>query len=199
MAITEQTHSERRERMGYAEWAQESGEPEDLTAHELLVRLKNGNMEAVEVLYGRYKPKFYKCAMRKTRSHEDADDIVQETFDRILRGINGYNETKGARGGGAPWMWRICSNVIVDKLRQRQQRVPEQLVDEMASEALHPEEWVELDERCRAAACALESLSPDDRVQILRPRGRGPRSRAWEAAMGRLREAFNLRYEGGES
>lgn len=89
---------------------------EDTSTHALLVRLKHYNDDVAETLYLRYVQRFYNFAKKQGLSHEDAEDAVEETFDRVLTCIFNYNE---ARGGGEKWMWSICRHNVTDKLRER--------------------------------------------------------------------------------
>src|SRR5438105_2120134 len=91
---------------------------ENLSAHELLVQFKHGNIAAFEILYGRYAYRFIGYAIKHASlTYEDAEECVQNIFyEKIFQKIDSYDETR-ARGGGAKWLWTICKNAIIDFTR----------------------------------------------------------------------------------
>ena len=52
---------------------------------------------------------------RRSASASDVDDILQEIFLRMQRGVSGLRD--GERFGG--WIYRIAQHVIVDRARAR--------------------------------------------------------------------------------
>ena len=68
---------------------------QSISIHSLLLKLKQGHEEALDVLYPRYARLFYAYARRRSLSHEDAEDIVQTTFWRMLDRISSYDEQSG--------------------------------------------------------------------------------------------------------
>lgn len=56
----------------------------DISVHSLLLRLKEGHEQVLDVLYPRYGKIFYAYACRHHLSHEDAEDVVQAVFWRVL-------------------------------------------------------------------------------------------------------------------
>src|SRR5579864_3633304 len=84
--------------------------------HELLIRLKQDDDEATEPLFACLSVSFYNTAViRYQLSHEDAQDVIQETFLRIICGINDYDEK---RLSGPSWIWRIFGNAAIDQIRK---------------------------------------------------------------------------------
>lgn len=158
---------------------------QSISIHSLLLRLKQGHEEALDVLYPRYARLFYAYARHRSLSHEDAEDIVQTTFWRMLDCIGSYDE---GNGGGERWLWSICRNLVIDALRQKSmEELPEEevLVDES-----NPEHSVEKQESLLAFTQAWDALPEVDRNEIRRGRGRGPGRKAWHEAIGRLRTLY---------
>jgi DNA-directed RNA polymerase specialized sigma24 family protein len=91
------------------------GNENDLV-HRLLVRLKQGDVTAVDDLYPRFARTFYYTAINKGLTHSEAQEVVQTTFYKILRGVKNYDEV---RGGNAGWVMSICAHVAVDVIRSR--------------------------------------------------------------------------------
>ncbi|HID06848.1 MAG TPA: RNA polymerase sigma factor, partial [Armatimonadetes bacterium] len=61
----------------------------------------------------------YRLAYGMLGHREDAEDATQEAFIRIYLSAKKYN----GRGSAMRWIWRVCRNVIIDFMRQRQQEV----------------------------------------------------------------------------
>lgn len=52
---------------------------------ELVVRLKAGDSEAFDLVFGRYRPRIFAFLARLSGRRELAEDLVQETFLRLVR------------------------------------------------------------------------------------------------------------------
>jgi RNA polymerase sigma factor (sigma-70 family) len=159
----------------------------------LLRRLRNGDDTVVETLYARYAGRFYRYAAKKGLRHDDADDIVQKTFIRIVAGISTYKEELS---GGAGWMWRIFFNQLVNHTREFSGAISldgleETLLDERqdpANEETDPA-WCFPTPFSQAVTVAWASLSPAEQRQ-LRPPERGPLPRSWYVAASNFRAAI---------
>lgn len=66
--------------------------------------------EGFKHLVIKYQQRLYSLVRRKVTSHEDADDILQNTFIKIFRHINGYE----GRSELFTWMYRIASNEVIN-------------------------------------------------------------------------------------
>jgi RNA polymerase sigma-70 factor, ECF subfamily len=71
---------------------------ESLEEPALLRSAARGDEEAFETLYRRHQPAIYRYALRMSGSPESADEVVQEVFLAVIRGLNGYRESVGAPG-----------------------------------------------------------------------------------------------------
>jgi RNA polymerase sigma-70 factor (ECF subfamily) len=86
-------------------------EPSD---SELLRRVGNGDGGAFETLYRRYARPVFGLALRRLGDRTRAEEAVQETFTSIWRSAQTY---KPERGPGAPWLYAVARNAIVDGAR----------------------------------------------------------------------------------
>jgi RNA polymerase sigma-70 factor (ECF subfamily) len=89
--------------------------------------------EALPMLDG-----FYRHAMKLTRDHADAEDLLQETAAKAFAGFDGFRD--GTNLGG--WLYRIMVNSHISDYRKQQRRPAQWLTDgisegQMLSEALH--------------------------------------------------------------
>lgn len=74
----------------------------------------------------RYRPLLRALAIRLTRSDEDADDLVQDVFERALSRPQMLPAVERLR----PWLITVLNNLFVDGCRRRKRRPrPEPLVE----------------------------------------------------------------------
>src|SRR5207248_1430619 len=83
---------------------------------ELIQRAAGGDHSAFEDLYRRYARPVFGLALRRLGDRGRAEDAVQETFASIWRSAGSY---KPDRGPGAPWLYAVARNAIVDRARGR--------------------------------------------------------------------------------
>ena len=88
----------------------------EATDSELILRIGMGDRSAFELLYQRYARPVFGLALRRLGDRGRAEDAVQETFASIWRAARSY---KPDRGPGAPWLYAVARNAIVDRGRAR--------------------------------------------------------------------------------
>lgn len=76
---------------------------------------KQGDRGAFSDIVEIYKDKLYHLAYRMTGNRQEAEDIVQETFLRVYRSLDRYDEALKF----STWIYRICTNLCIDRLRKR--------------------------------------------------------------------------------
>jgi len=76
--------------------------------------------EAFDVLVDTYSARLHGFLYRLTGSREDAEDLVQDVFVRVVRTIGSYEH----RDRFEPWLFRIATNLARDRVR-RIRRAPE--------------------------------------------------------------------------
>jgi RNA polymerase sigma-70 factor (ECF subfamily) len=112
------------------------------TDGDLIVRTGNGDERAFEELYRRYARSVFGLALRRLGDRGRAEDAVQETFAAVWRSASTY---RPERGRGAPWLYAVARNAIVDRARARTEPAAE-APDEPSTDAGPPEraesEWV---------------------------------------------------------
>jgi RNA polymerase sigma-70 factor (ECF subfamily) len=89
---------------------------ERVTDGNLLQRVADGDSAAFETLYRRFARPVFGLALRMLRDRSRAEDAVQETFAAIWRSAASY---RPERGPGAPWLYAVARNAIVDRARAR--------------------------------------------------------------------------------
>jgi RNA polymerase sigma-70 factor (ECF subfamily) len=89
-----------------------------LTDDELIRLIRGGAPDAFEELVRRTRRPAYRLARRITRNHEDADDVVQESFVKAYRAIDRFTLGKAI----APWVLTIVARTALSAIRQSKRR-----------------------------------------------------------------------------
>jgi RNA polymerase sigma-70 factor (ECF subfamily) len=76
---------------------------------------KAGSYEAFEELVNRYERKTYPLGHNVTGSHEDAEDVLQETFLKAFEHLADFREDSRFY----TWIFRLALNIGLMKLRKR--------------------------------------------------------------------------------
>jgi RNA polymerase sigma-70 factor (ECF subfamily) len=97
---------------------------------DLIQRAATGDRGAFDDLYRRYARPVFGLALRRLGDRGRAEDAVQETFASIWRSAGSY---RPERGPGAPWLYAVARNAIVDRARARTE-TPVEAPDEPAAE-----------------------------------------------------------------
>jgi RNA polymerase sigma-70 factor (ECF subfamily) len=90
----------------------------DISDGELITRVGSGDRGAFETLYRRYARPVFGLALRRLGDRGRAEDAVQETFASVWRAAGSY---RPERGPGAPWLYAVARNAIVDNGRMRRE------------------------------------------------------------------------------
>jgi RNA polymerase sigma-70 factor (ECF subfamily) len=134
---------------------------EDCSDGELLVRIGGGDREAFDALYRRFVRPVFALALRRLGDRGRAEDATQETFSSIWRSASSY---KPSRGAGAPWLYAVARNAIVDRTRTRTE-LPTEPPDEPSREA-GPAERAEQSWLAFRVHGALQDLPEQERVLL---------------------------------
>ncbi len=76
--------------------------------------LRERDEKAISLLYDNYADTLYGVAYKVVKDEELAQDIVQESFVKIWKKSDSYDETKAKL---FTWLFRITRNTAIDKLR----------------------------------------------------------------------------------
>ncbi len=79
----------------------------------LVERVRAGDRRAFEEIYRRYHTKAYNIAFRVTKRKETALDVVQESFIKVYRNLDGFEGSSSFY----TWLYRIVMNLAIDKVR----------------------------------------------------------------------------------
>ncbi|MCF8566524.1 sigma-70 family RNA polymerase sigma factor [Alicyclobacillus tolerans] len=98
-------------------------------------------------------------------TRQDVEDLVQETFVRALRGLDGYNGAASPR----TWLMRIARNVAIDHLRKKRPTASESFLEELTSRTADPADTAVERDQMRLMLGHLAAVRPAYRqVVVLR-------------------------------
>jgi RNA polymerase sigma-70 factor (ECF subfamily) len=134
---------------------------------ELVLAAKAGSHAAFGELQKIYSHRLYKRILLITRSREDAEDALQDTFLRAYLALPSFE----GRSSLSSWLTRIAINSALMTLRKRRSRPeipleqPLGLGEESASfdvrdDALNPEQLCDQNQRCERIQRAIRRLDP---------------------------------------
>ena len=81
---------------------------------------RQGREEAFQELVRRYAGPVFARIYQIVGNRERAEDLTQETFDKVFRALDSYNPARRF----APWIKRICRNAAVDYVRVKRPDSP---------------------------------------------------------------------------
>ena len=96
-----------------------------LTDDELIRLIRGGETDAFEELVRRTSRPAYRLARRITRNHEDADDVVQESFVKAYQALDRFQLGRAI----APWVLTIVARTALSSVRQSKRRAASALDD----------------------------------------------------------------------
>lgn len=88
---------------------------EDIQDELLVLQCQEGDAKALEAIIERWHPRLGRLAWRLTGEREAAQDIVQDAWLTIVRGIKRLDDPARFRS----WAYRIVSNRCADWIRRR--------------------------------------------------------------------------------
>jgi RNA polymerase sigma-70 factor (ECF subfamily) len=137
-----------------------------------ITRLKQGNLNGLEVLVNHYQVKAVHAAILILHDRMLAEEIVQSSFVRVAQKIHQFDDHRPF----GPWFLRIVINAAIQEAnRQRRLSPLEPPMDEetggaaewLADPGLCPEELAENEALYRAVWQALDQLPPYQRAAIV--------------------------------
>jgi RNA polymerase sigma-70 factor (ECF subfamily) len=84
----------------------------------LIAAAKNGDASAFEVLVKRHERRIFLVALRMTRNKEDAEDVIQQSFQNTFVHLNSFV----GRSSFSTWLTRVAINEALMLLRKRGSR-----------------------------------------------------------------------------
>lgn len=95
----------------------------------LMVAYQQGEVRAFEVILDRHKRPVFNFILRYVGSRETAEDLMQETFLRVIKGAAAYQR----QAKFTTWLYTIARNLCVDQSRRAKHRKAQSLDAPMSS------------------------------------------------------------------
>lgn len=151
------------------------------TVDDLAVAAISGDAEAVGRLYDALVDPIYRYVAIRLRRREDAEDVTQIVFERIVNALPRYRPT------GRPfaaWAFRIARNAVIDHQRRQRPTAPLGSVAEPPDGMLLEARSL-LDEEMRELRAAIRRLTPDQQEALALRYGAGLTAEEAARVMGR--------------
>jgi RNA polymerase sigma-70 factor (ECF subfamily) len=85
----------------------------------LLLRYRDGDVAAFEILYRRHNDALYRYLLRLCRHRDNADDIFQEVWGKIIKAADRYRPTAKF----TTFLYRVAHNCFIDHLRRNKRHL----------------------------------------------------------------------------
>ena len=140
----------------------------EATDKELVGRYRRGQVEALDALIERHRRMLFGFILNRMAEADEADEIFQETWIRVIRNIGSYRE-RNFPG----WIVRIARNIVIDRVRRRKPVIsldaqPEEgrsLAEAMPGNDPGPRRRIEAGELGQVIARAVADL-PDEQKEV---------------------------------
>lgn len=136
-----------------------------LEDHSLMLRVKDGEVEKLNLLYKRYSRRLFGFFYGMTKDGATSEDLVQNVFMRILK----YKHTYSSSGDFEVWAFQMARNVHKDHYRKNKRYAFQEDMnpyEEQLSDAGNMEVDMEKSDELNYLKKALESLTPEKRELI---------------------------------
>jgi RNA polymerase sigma-70 factor (ECF subfamily) len=145
-----------------------------VTDEELVFAVQSGDTHSLGVLVTRWERPLYRFVYRMLPRQEDARDICQETFLRVLKKAHSFRQ--GSRF--STWLYQIALNLCRDQMRRRRRwrlvldeaREIDDRVDQLPlgnSNGADPSQGVERREVNEAVTHALRKIPAEQREVLI--------------------------------
>lgn len=128
-------------------------------------KARGGDADAFRLLVERHSRDVYRLALRVTGNCQDAEDVVQETFLKLLQHLEAGGNTDNVRG----WLFTVAANASRDRQRRGMRWLPWTTDHDVA---VDPPVLADEDGRHRALRASMRHLPERDRLLLaLRAQG----------------------------
>ena len=140
----------------------------------LVADLLEGDTTALASIVEKYGKLAYRLAIQITKNHEDANDVMQETFLKVYESIGSFRKESAFE----TWLYRIIVNQALNLVKRRERRRESSFSDEneidlrfnlreSISYANSPHDDVEKKELQKWVTQAVDSLSAKHRTVVI--------------------------------
>ena len=131
-----------------------------------MLKVKNGDIDKIGLLYERYNRQLYRFLFNMTRQKELSEDMVQNIFLRMLKypdGFMGFGEFK-------TWIYHIARNAVYDHFR-KVKRTPVHYdltnLEERIEGEQNTDTRLEKEQELKMLETAMDKLSDENRELLI--------------------------------
>lgn len=136
----------------------------DFDERTVVEQAQSGDQESLSTLYTFYFPRVYRYVAGRVRSTQDAEDVTEEVFLKLVANLKRF-EWRGLPFGA--WVFRIARNEVVSHARrQRRRGIPAQLSETMPDDRQDHVAAYELQATIEVVREATAKLPPAQRDVI---------------------------------
>lgn len=136
------------------------------TDNELMLKVKNGDIDKMSLLYERYNRQLYRFLFNMTRQKELSEDMVQNVFLRILK----YPESFIGFGEFKMWIYHIARNALYDHFRKVKSTPPHSDIKDYEDKLeghYSADEHIQKEQELGILKSAMDKLSDENRELII--------------------------------
>jgi RNA polymerase sigma-70 factor (ECF subfamily) len=128
-----------------------------------LLRSEHTFERGFRLLMAHYRERLYWHIRRMVQGHDDADDVLQNTFIKVYRGIGQFE----GKSKLYTWLYRIATNEAITHMQQKMRQASSSLDDgsNLLVQRLQADEWFDGDELQTKLKWAIAQL-PDKQKQV---------------------------------
>ena len=131
----------------------------------LMLRYKDGDVEAFETLYRRHNDSLYRYLLRLSLNQDTADDVFQDVWGKIIKARHRYRPTAKF----TTFLYRVAHNCFIDYVRRNKRHMVSSGIDPDCSPdpGDEPDLQAEKSFARRRLDAALETLPDEQRDAFL--------------------------------
>ena len=137
--------------------SQPEAQADDAEERDLVAASARGDQDAFRRLVERYRRLVLHVAFRSMGDMSLAEDVAQEAFIKVFRGLPHYRPEKPF----VHWLHRVVANAVTDELRRKRATIPlDTLVNPPESPEAAPEDVAGQHDVQQAVRAAIAALPP---------------------------------------
>lgn len=137
-----------------------------LSDNALMLKVKDGDLDKMGLLFERYHRPLYGFFFHMTRQKEASDDLVQNVFFRMLK----YRNSFAGTGQFKTWMYHLARNVFKDEAKKNNKTANHYDVRDLEEKIESPlltNTQIEKKQELKTLEMALGHLSEENRELLI--------------------------------
>lgn len=134
--------------------------------NQLMNKVKEGDFDKMALLYQRHHQALFGYLFHLTRQKDLSEDIVQNTFFRMLK----YRNTFTGNGDFKTWMYHVTKNALNDHFKKAKRTpVPQDLqdYDRKIEDETHTDIQMEKKQELKTLELAMQQISDENRELLV--------------------------------